>query len=458
MNGMKEITPEQTIAARRYCESNGLDFVSAAGVASREEWGQLHAQKKACHKLSTTILNAAEDERRDLTENEAASFEYFTALSSNLNRELDIRMENGSKDPRHRSGGSGDLVPTNLSSMPRSSNSHSRRDSGIRVLANNEPMATGFNTGRFDLGDVVKQAVFGNEASGYDSDFAATNEIGTPSLGGYTVPEVLSSQIIDRARNQSRVIQAGAMTVPMQSSTLKMAKLNSDPQGYWRAENAAITESDLVFDQVTFEAKALAALVRVSIELMEDSPNFSQLLEESLSAALALELDRVALMGSGSGSEPLGVFNASGIQAIDLDAALTGYGPMSQAVTAVKNQNAEPGAFVLAPRTEGELDQLVDSQGQPLRPPRSVEDREQLTTNQVPTNLGTGTNESAVFVGDWRNLMIGMRTNLIIEATRAGDSDTFGKMQVLVRAYMRADIQLARPEHFAVIRGITPPA
>ncbi|HET8903654.1 MAG TPA: phage major capsid protein [Saccharospirillum sp.] len=451
----KEITHEQSIAARRYCEANGLDFVSASNIAAREEWGDLHAQKKACHKLSTTILNAAEDEGRDLTENEAQSFEYFSALANNINRELDIRMENGSKEPRR---GGGDLVPTRFNSVGRSGNGQSGRDGGVRVLAKNEPMATGFNTSRFDLGDVVKQAVFGNEASGFDAEFAATNEIGTPSLGGYTVPEVLSSQIIDRARNQSRVIQAGAMTVPMQSSTLKMAKLNSDPQGYWRAENAAITESDLVFDQVTFEAKALAALVRVSIELMEDSPNFSQLLEESLSAALALELDRVALMGSGTGSEPLGVFNATGIQGIDLDAALTGYGPMSQAVTAVKNQNAEPGAFVLAPRTEGELDQLVDSQGQPLRPPRSVADREQLTTNQVPTNLGVGTNESAVFVGDWRNLMIGMRTNLIIEATRAGDADTFGKMQVLVRAYMRADIQLARPEHFAVIRGITPPA
>ena len=62
-------------------------------------------------------------------------------------------------------------------------------------------------------------------------------------------------------------------------------------------------------------------------------------------------------------------------------------------------------------------------------------------------------------MGDFEQLYIGTRADLRLEITRiAGDSTggAFRAMQVWLRAYLRTDVALARPEHFVVIDGIIP--
>lgn len=52
-------------------------------------------------------------------------------------------------------------------------------------------------------------------------------------------------------------------------------------------------------------------------------------------------------------------------------------------------------------------------------------------------------------------MAIVLRTGLTMEAaTRVGGTGTFSKMQVLVRAYLRADVAVFRPSHFTKIIGI----
>ena len=66
----------------------------------------------------------------------------------------------------------------------------------------------------------------------------------------------------------------------------------------------------------------------------------------------------------------------------------------------------------------------------------------------------TGTDESVAYVGQWNQLMIGMRKNLVIEASRdAGDA--FKNGQVAIRAYMRADVQVSQAAAFVEMSGIT---
>jgi hypothetical protein len=53
--------------------------------------------------------------------------------------------------------------------------------------------------------------------------------------------------------------------------------------------------------------------------------------------------------------------------------------------------------------------------------------------------------------------MIGMRTNLVLEISRqAADStgSAFANLQVWIRAYRRANVQLAHPAAFVVLNGI----
>lgn len=291
-----------------------------------------------------------------------------------------------------------------------------------------------------------------------------TLAVGSGSAGGYLVPDPLSSRIIDMARARARVIEAGAITVPMDSPTLNIARVAQGPNAQWKLENAAATASDLTFERVTLSAKTLVGLSTMSVELAEDGADIGQTIDRELSAALALELDRAALRGSGVDPEPRGIRNTSGVAVQSMGAngaALTSYDAFSTAVQTVQAANSDAVAVIYSPRVAGSLDRLKDTTGQPLRPPPSFEGLKRYVTAQLPVNLtqGTASDASEAYIGDFSQLMIGMRTQLIIEASRdsvTGTSNAWTQLQVHVRAYLRADIAVLQPSAFAVITGIRP--
>ena len=123
---------------------------------------------------------------------------------------------------------------------------------------------------------------------------------GTPSAGGYVIPTPLALQVVDLLRNQAQVHRAGAVSVTMNSATLKMARLASDVTAGWKAENAAMTYSDNSFQQILFTANTLIAGAKISLEMIEDSENIDAVVSNSISKALALALDYAALYGSGA--------------------------------------------------------------------------------------------------------------------------------------------------------------
>lgn len=229
------------------------------------------------------------------------------------------------------------------------------------------------------------------------------------------VPTPLSGNLIDLARNQTRVIQAGAVTVPMTSSTLKVARLTGEGAPAWRNENAAITAGDLTFGSVTFQSHSLDRLVVMSRELFEDSdPSASDVITHSFAAQLALELDRTALRGNGSAPEPRGVLNTSGITTTSHGAngsALSNYDYLLDAALAVRQANYVPNAHIINPRTGTELAKLKNTLNDYLEPPASL--LSMLETKQVPTNLtvGTSTDCSEIYTGQWNQLAIGIRTD-----------------------------------------------
>jgi len=282
---------------------------------------------------------------------------------------------------------------------------------------------------------------------------------GTDSAGGFTVPDILTTQLIDRMRAKASVIQAGALTVPLETEKTSIARIASDPAAGWRLESGAVAESDPTFEGVTFTARSLAVLVKVSRELLDDSINMEEALMMAFAGSMAGELDRVALFGSGSAPEPQGIFGASNINEVSMGtdgAALTGYGEILDAMQSLADANSnDPSAMILAPRTWRTIAGLVDTTGQPLRPPQPIEELKKISTTSVPVDQaqGTASNASSIILGDFSQLMIGIRTSLRVEVLR----ETFAEnLQYGFLAHLRADIQLAHPGSFAVIKGITP--
>lgn len=123
---------------------------------------------------------------------------------------------------------------------------------------------------------------------------------------------------------------------------------------------------------------------------------------------------------------------------------------------ALKNANAaDPTAMICAPRTEIALAKLKDADGNPLRAPDLVSRVPLLSTTSAPIDEteGTATNASSIVIGDFRDLLIGLRTSLEI---RIFDQPLAGNGQLLAIAWLRADIQTARPKSFCKLTGIKP--
>ncbi len=299
---------------------------------------------------------------------------------------------------------------------------------------------------------------------GADAETRALSE-GTLTAGGHLVPTPLAAQVIDLARNQMRVIQAGAVTVPMATRTLKVPRLTGEGTPGWHSENAAISAADLTFDAVTFTAQTLTRLILLSVELFDDAdPSAGTVIAHSFARQVALELDRAVLRGSGTAPEPRGVLNTSGITTtahgangsvigVPPAAGTMGWEFLIDSAAAVRNANFEPAAQIMAPRLPQSLAKLRDTTNQNIRPPAYLDAIPRLTTKQVPINLTVGTSSdcSEVYTGQWDQCWIGIRTDLRILPLRERfiDNGQYGFL-----AWMRADVQLAQPAAFVVDTGV----
>jgi HK97 family phage major capsid protein len=280
---------------------------------------------------------------------------------------------------------------------------------------------------------------------------------GGDATGGFLVPEVLSGQIIDLARAQARVIEAGARTRPVEGASLIIPTVEGDPTATWKAENVEGGESAMSFGALVVRPRLLFALVKASRELIEDAPLADDTIRRSLTAALALEMDRAALRGTGAAQEPLGVRNTAGIQTV-AGVGTPNYDDLLTAVELVRTANGEATAALLTPRDAGTLSRLKDTQGQYLSPPPEVAALARLTTTQIPVTLGAG-NESEIYVADWARLVWAVRTPIVLEVSNAaGDSSgsAFRAHQVWIKATVRCDFYLEQPKHVVVLTGVTP--
>lgn len=322
----------------------------------------------------------------------------------------------------------------------------------IRVLGPNENFSTRGATG-LAVGDLVRAQLTGARN---DAERRALSE-GTNSAGGFTVPTPLASYFIDRLRAKARVIQAGALTVPMDSATFAIARLATDPAVGWRAEGASLASGDPTFEAVKFTAKSLAGIIRVSRELMDDTINLGAMLEQAMLRVMALEIDRAALFGDGSNNTPRGIASTSGINVVTVatNGATATYDHLLDGIYQCSLANVDTVTAAIGhPRTFTTLAKLKDSTGAYLAMPEKLRNLPQLATTAAPINetQGSSSTASSVILGDFTQLLIGMREEINIRISEDVYAST-GEIAVLVHA--RADVQLAHPESFTRVRGLT---
>ncbi|MBL0420515.1 phage major capsid protein [Ramlibacter sp. AW1] len=288
---------------------------------------------------------------------------------------------------------------------------------------------------------------------------AALSE-GTDTAGGYAVPHVLMPGILEALVPASSLMQAGAGIVPVPGGKdFTTAGIDSIPTAAWRLESGSVTSSEPSFRAVVAAPKSLAFMFKVSRELLMDARNMDEALTTACAQAMAKELDRAGLRGSGTNPEPRGILNTSGINSVangtnGESLATLGYVNFFSGVQAALNANAPaPTAAIMSPRSLVTLAALEDSTGQPLRVPRMLEGIRQIGTSQVPNNLtvGTSTDCTEIYLGDFSKMAFIMREQFSMMMLKELYAGT-GEIGFVCHA--RADVALWYAKAFTVITGL----
>lgn len=332
----------------------------------------------------------------------------------------------------------------------------------VAVLRPDESLASleGKSDTTPSVGRVLRGLVMGGSADDAREleDERKALSMGADPSGGYTVAGALSSSWIDMLRAQMVLTRAGAMTIPMDANALSLARLTADPTISWHAENAALTASDPTFGALNLTAKTCACLVKLSLELSQDSANIETILQTSITNAMANAIDSAGLVGvtTDVAAAPGGVFDLSGRNTVTSIGAPTSWDFLVDGMYELMLDNvpqASIGAMVAHPALWKKLRKLktgITNDNTPLTMPAEVAALPKLWTTAAP--LASGTTAKAV-VANWADLLFGVRKGIqvkVLSERFLGDT-----LSIAVLAYARVDFGAVRHQSFCTMEGIT---
>ena len=132
----------------------------------------------------------------------------------------------------------------------------------------------------------------------------------TDADGGYLVPEEFEQDIVT-GLDAANVIRSIAKVITTRNDR-KIPISVGHSVATWTAENAAFTESNPTFGQKEIDAYKLTDLIRISVELLQDTAfPLEQYIANEFARAFGIAEEQAFCVGTGSG-QPTGIFIANG--------------------------------------------------------------------------------------------------------------------------------------------------
>lgn len=302
---------------------------------------------------------------------------------------------------------------------------------------------------------------------GLDPEGKAMTE-GTPGQGGYLVRPQIERQIV-LAKELDNVLRPLCSKLNVTTNSIQLDQIGLSTVAGWVAELAQKPETTAVtLATVTANVFTAAGLATISNQLLADSnPAVDGLVTADLAKRLVALEETAFIAGTGTG-QPLGILNTPGIGATTLTSTpvLDLLDAILDAIADVETDHGAPSAILMHPRTWTRILKArdtvgayyIDPTGGPqdprtgLRgPTKSLWGYNVVLSNRVPTNLGAGTNESRVIVGDFREALILDRQGITVDESAHVH---FTTNQTVFRAEERVGFTAARtPAAFNVVGG-----
>lgn len=272
-----------------------------------------------------------------------------------------------------------------------------------------------------EVSDQIARQV-GREAGGFFMPYEVQQRdltgLSAGAGGNLVGTDLLGNAWIDILRNRQVIRNLGATVLSGLKGDVAIPRLSGAASAYWVAENSAPTESNQTFEQLALAPETVGTYTDLGRRLMmQSSPSVDMLVQTDLARVIAIEMDRVAIHGSGSSNQPTGILATSGIG--DVAGGTNGLAPTWAHIVALESDvavaNADVGklAYLTNASVRGKLKttekasntaQFVWGDGNtPLNGYAAA------VSNVVSSALTKGSSSgvcSAIVFGNWEDLVI----------------------------------------------------
>jgi HK97 family phage major capsid protein len=291
--------------------------------------------------------------------------------------------------------------------------------------------------------------------------------------GGFIIPPAYSEELIELLYNQTAIRKLGATIIPMPTGSITIPKVTGGVTASYVGEVTSPNATKPTLGSISLSYKKLRVTVAISNDLLRfSSPSADSLVRNDITNQMKVKEDSTFLRGAGGVFSPKGlrylalsgnVFAANGtvnLANVTLD--------LGKAILKLEENNIpfiKPG-WVFAPRTRQYLVTVRDGNG-------NFAFRQEMlggtlwgfpfvSTNQVPKNLGGGTDESEVYLADFNDVLVGETSDMNIDTSQeAAYLDESGNLvsafandQTVLRVIARHDLGLRRDESVSVITEV----
>lgn len=266
-------------------------------------------------------------------------------------------------------------------------------------------------------------------------DWMRTNKawLTTGATTGQNVIETpLSNDFIAWLGNSSAFLAGQPVPVDLSYGSLDISGGNGRSSGSYTAEGADIPYTEATTRKINLSAKHLRALTAIGNHAIEVSPlAIASLVGQELALSVTLSMDSAGLRGDGLSNNPAGLLSL--INAAHKFAAANATAPTLAQVDAdaksalsklaTSNIPKVRRRWMMAARVKYYLQFLRDGNGNYVFPglhgdnPTWVENIPVIVSEQIPTNLGAGTNESEIYLVDFGHVLMGTTRALTLKAS-----------------------------------------
>ena len=316
--------------------------------------------------------------------------------------------------------------------------------------------------------ETVKRAKESGQAItgvGVPTDFAekrADGQTVTQDSGAYGA-NLVSQDLqnpIEFLRPKPIVESLGARFLTGLTGDLKFPTNDGGITGAWEGEIATTAASKNAYGSKSMSPNRYGVRALLSLQnIIQSSFSLETMTLEDIRAVLANAIDLAAINGSGASSQPEGILNATGTNAVvgGTNGAAPTWAHIVDMESGIFSNNAEAQnmAYLINPATKGKLKQTKHSAGDLnylMSGDNMINGYKVGVSNHVPGNLTKGTlagTANAGIFGDFKQLLIGQWGFLDLSVD---DKSLKNQGYVAIDVNTFVDVLVRQPKAFSVIK------